>query len=179
MSGLSRLEDSRGLMGLLAADRGIKVVGVVAALSSASFAAYMINTDHSHPYFSGSEHLMIFAQPLRTRGRDAPFVAALPPPPRQAAAPDIDYTPVGSIERGEPAETRRVIVTKESATAGVLPGFRVRQVRDGIASIEGPDGSVDVAPGAVLRRAGRVKSIELRSGRWTVVTSDGTIVERP
>ena len=165
----------------IGADSGIKAIGVAAAVCSACFAAYMINTDHSHPSFPGSEHLMIFAQPLRTRGSDAPFVAALPPPQAPAqreAAADIDYTPVGSIGDADNVASRRGVLVKQPAGGLPIQGFTVRSVRNGIASIDGPDGPVDAAPGAVIKRAGRVVAIEMRAGRWTVVTSDGTIVER-
>ena len=157
---------------LLGADSGIKVVGVMAAVCSACFATYMINTDHSHPSFPGGEHLMIFAQPLHTRGSDAPFVASLPKPaaptqPMAASTPDIDYTPVGSIGEG-----------KQTSGSQMIKGFTIRGVHNGVATLDGPDGPVDAAPGAVIKRAGRVVAIEMREGRWTVVTSDGTISGR-
>jgi hypothetical protein len=185
-SRLSKLQVGAGAGGKLmlrSADFGMKAVGVMAAVSSASFAAYMINTDHSRPSFPGGEHLMIFAQPLRTRGSDAPFVASLPAPKTQApaqqqAAADIDYTPVGSIGEANNAPSQRSVIMKPPAEGPVIPGFRLRSVRNGIASLDGPDGIVEAAPGAVIKRAGRVVAIELRSGRWTVVTSDGTIVEQ-
>lgn len=161
---------------LFSADGGMKVVGVMAAVLSASFAVYMVNTDRSHPTFSGSEHLRLFAQPFRTRGSDAPFVASLPST-RETPA-EIDYAPVGSIGPVDGTAERRAIVVKQGAPGAPLAAFTVRQVRNGVASIDGPDGPIDVAPGSVIRRAGRVKAIELRAGRWTVVTSDGTIAER-
>lgn len=165
------------------ADRGVRLVGLVAAAASATFAGYMISTDRSHPSSSGGDHVAMFTQPLRTRGSDAPFVANLPQPtqPREAAPATIDYSPVGSIDglAGEDRASRRAGSPREGVTGSSIPGYRLRQVRDGVASLDGPDGTVDVGLGAVLRRAGRVKAIELRAGRWTVVTSDGVIVERP
>ena len=58
-------------------DKGLGALGIFAAVGSASFAAYMINADNSHPRFVGGEHFMLFAQP---------FHAPAEPPTRLADA---------------------------------------------------------------------------------------------
>lgn len=57
----------------------------------------------------------------------------------------------------------------------VIRSWVLRDVYDGLALVEGAEGTIEVAPGEVLPGAGRVKSIE-RSGKgWIVVTSRGVI----
>lgn len=57
----------------------------------------------------------------------------------------------------------------------VIKGWVLRGVYDGLALVEGADGTVEVAPGELLPGAGRVKSIERSSTGWIVVTSHGVI----
>ena len=51
----------------------------------------------------------------------------------------------------------------------------VRDVYNGIALVESPRGSIEVAPGAIIPGAGTVKSIERRGRGWIVITSRGLI----
>ena len=80
---------------------------------------------------------------------------ALPIP---APAPSPETT--GSIARQRP----------------LLQAWVVRDVRNGLAMIEGRDGEREVGPGDFLPGAGRVERIERRGRDWAVVTSAGTIV---
>jgi hypothetical protein len=59
-----------------------------------------------------------------------------------------------------------------------VPNYVLRDVFRGGAIIEGRHGLIEVAPGATLPGAGRVRSVERRDGRWVVVTTTGLIEAR-
>jgi len=65
----------------------------------------------------------------------------------------------GSIERPRP----------------LLRGYIVLDARNDVALIGGRFGEQEVRRGDFLPGAGRVERIELRSGMWTVLTSEGLI----
>lgn len=56
-----------------------------------------------------------------------------------------------------------------------LTNWVVRDVYDGIALVEGPEGAIEVMPGDPIPGAGVVRSIERRGGGWVVVTSRGLV----
>ena len=57
----------------------------------------------------------------------------------------------------------------------LITNWVVRDVYDGIALVESPRGSIEVAPGEIIPGAGTVKSIERRGAGWIVVTSRGLV----
>jgi hypothetical protein len=57
----------------------------------------------------------------------------------------------------------------------LIPNWVVLDVRDGIALVDSPRGSIEVAPGEIIPGAGRVKSIERRGSGWIVITSRGLV----
>jgi hypothetical protein len=57
----------------------------------------------------------------------------------------------------------------------LITNWVVRDVYDGIALVESPRGSIEVAPGEVIPGAGMVKSIERRGAGWIVITSRGLV----
>lgn len=57
----------------------------------------------------------------------------------------------------------------------VLANWVVRDVYDGIALVEGPQGALEVMPGDTIPGAGTVKAIERRGGGWIVLTSRGLV----
>ncbi|MGH6851187.1 MAG: hypothetical protein ACREDD_12200 [Methylocella sp.] len=57
----------------------------------------------------------------------------------------------------------------------LITNWVVRDVYDGVALVESPRGSIEVAPGEIIPGAGTVKSIERRSGGWIVITSRGLV----
>jgi hypothetical protein len=61
--GLARHTSLAQKAALSVIDKALVSTGVLTAVVSASFATYMVSTDHPHPTFGGIEHLMIFAQP--------------------------------------------------------------------------------------------------------------------
>jgi hypothetical protein len=54
----------------------------------------------------------------------------------------------------------------------------VRDVRRGIALIEGRYGLIEVETGDTLPGLGRIEGIRKQDGRWIVVTSRGLILAR-
>jgi uncharacterized protein YidB (DUF937 family) len=62
-----------------------------------------------------------------------------------------------------------------ASTPHLITNWVVRDVYKGIALVESPRGSIEVAPGEIIPGAGMVKSIERRGGGWIVITSRGLI----
>jgi uncharacterized protein YidB (DUF937 family) len=62
-----------------------------------------------------------------------------------------------------------------ASTPQLITNWVVRDVYRGIALVESPRGSIEVAPGEIIPGAGTVKSIERRGAGWIVITSRGLI----
>ncbi|HXN88028.1 MAG TPA: YidB family protein [Methylocella sp.] len=62
-----------------------------------------------------------------------------------------------------------------ASTPQLITNWVVRDVNNGIALVESPRGSIEVAPGEIIPGAGTVKSIERRGRGWIVITSRGLI----
>jgi uncharacterized protein YidB (DUF937 family) len=62
-----------------------------------------------------------------------------------------------------------------ASTPQLITNWVVRDVYAGVAVVESPRGSMEVAPGELIPGAGTVKSIERRGGGWIVITSRGLI----
>jgi hypothetical protein len=69
-------------------------------------------------------------------------------------------------------------VQKAEPKAKLIHNYVVREVADGVALIEGPDGLREVWPGRGIPGAGKVTSIERQAGKWVVITSEGLIEYR-
>jgi hypothetical protein len=81
------------------------------------------------------------------------------PPVSPKLNANVSMDPTGSIERPRP----------------LLRGYIVLDARGDVALIGGRFGEQEVRRGDFLPGAGRVERIELRGGRWTVLTSEGLI----
>jgi hypothetical protein len=57
----------------------------------------------------------------------------------------------------------------------VIKRWRVREVLNGTALLEGPDGLIGVSRGQMVPGVGRVESILGAGNRWVVATSKGVI----
>ncbi len=60
----------------------------------------------------------------------------------------------------------------------ILDGWALRDIQNGIALVQGPQGLFDVEPGDPLPGLNRVEAIRREGGRWVVVTKKGWIVTR-
>ncbi|HET6378330.1 MAG TPA: YidB family protein [Methylocella sp.] len=61
----------------------------------------------------------------------------------------------------------------------LITNWVVRGVYGGIALVESPHGTIEVAPGGIIPGAGRVLSIERRGRGWIVITSRGVVDSAP
>jgi hypothetical protein len=110
--------------------------------------------------------------------------ATPPAAPAQAAAPAKETT--GSITPAPAQVATAAAAPAPAATApktevGRLPtieGWRLRDVANGGALIEGRDGLYEVYAGDPIPGLGRVDAIRRQDGRWVVVTAKGLIVAR-
>jgi hypothetical protein len=106
------------------------------------------------------------AQPTTVQ---ASSVQAMAPPPAPAlAAPTTVAAADVTGALGEP----------RAPAPAVVNGWVVRDVRRGIALIEGRYGLIEVETGDTLPGLGRIEGIRKQDGRWIVVTSRGLILAR-
>jgi hypothetical protein len=77
-----------------------------------------------------------------------------------------------TLPRAQPLPTAAAEPPKKPL---LLRNWVVRDVYDGIALVEGPEGAFEVMPGDTIPGAGTVRSIERRAGGWIVVTSRGLV----
>lgn len=109
--------------------------------------------------------------------------ATPPAAPAQAAAAPVKET-TGSIaptQVATAAPTAAPVPAAPKTEVGRLPtieGWRLRDVANGGALIEGRDGLYEVYAGDPIPGIGRVDAIRRQDGRWVVVTSKGLIVAR-
>lgn len=101
------------------------------------------------------------SQVAKTSARTGSDVTGSIPAPRVASVP---------IPRPAPR------IAASISRPSVVHTWRIVRARGGLVDVEGHDGIYEVVPGAVLPGLGRVASIELRDGRWVVVTPKGLIV---
>ena len=109
--------------------------------------------------------------------------AAPPAAPAQAAAAAPKET-TGSIAPAQVATASAApapVPAAPKTEVGRLPtleGWRLRDVANGGALIEGRDGLYEVYAGDPIPGVGRVDAIRRQDGRWVVVTQKGLIVAR-
>jgi len=109
--------------------------------------------------------------------------APAPAAPAQAAAVPAKET-TGSIAPAQVATAAPIaapVVAAPRTEIGRMPtieGWRLRDVANGGALIEGRDGLYEVYAGDPIPGIGRVDAIRRQDGRWVVVTSKGLIVAR-
>lgn len=103
--------------------------------------------------------------------------AATPAAPAPAAAKDNAKEITGSIPMPTPAPAAHR-AAPEISRLPTVPGWRIREIGNGGALIEGRGGLYEVYAGDPLPGLGRVDAIRRQDGRWVVVTSKGLIVAR-
>ena len=97
-----------------------------------------------------------------------------PAAPASAAAKENARETTASIPTPVAAPNR----TPEAHRLPTVVGWRIRDVANGGALIEGREGLYEVYAGDPLPGLGRVDAIRKQDGRWVVVTSKGLIVAR-
>jgi hypothetical protein len=110
---------------------------------------------------------------LERQMADPTPIAAIAPKaeaPKPAMLPDPHAlpTPADVAAAGQKVEIRPKIIQN----------YVLREVADGVALIEGPDGLREVWPGRGVPGAGKVTAIEKQAGKWVVITSEGLIEYR-
>jgi len=94
--------------------------------------------------------------------------------PAKETVKEASKETTGSIPTPVAAPNRSVEVNR----LPTVDGWRIRDVANGGALIEGRDGLYEVYAGDPLPGLGRVDAIRRQDGRWVVVTSRGLIVAR-
>jgi hypothetical protein len=113
---------------------------------------------------------------LRATPPAAPAQAAVAPAPAKETTGSIAPTQVATA-----APAAAPVLAAPKTEVGRLPtieGWRLRDVANGGALIEGRDGLYEVYAGDPIPGIGRVDAIRRQDGRWVVVTSKGLIVAR-
>jgi hypothetical protein len=110
---------------------------------------------------------------------NAPAVTGSIPKPSAASAGGARVA-VGSASLATPSPDAAIAMRPPLAAAPetkptTIPGWRVIDVRDGTAVLEGPDGIRMAARGDAIPGLGRVDSIVRWGNRWIVATANGLI----
>jgi len=84
----------------------------------------------------------------------------------------------GAIAKPAAAPSAPAPVAAQPNRLPLVEGWVLREVADGMATVQGRAGIFDVIPGDPLPGVGRVDAIRRQDGRWVVVTSRGLIVAR-
>jgi hypothetical protein len=156
------------------AEHGLVALGFVAAIASGAFGLYMNLRNDGQPDIPGSQYLTVFAQLMR--GKSAPATPDDTGGRFSKAA--IDPVVTGAISTSPPAKPGPAPAAPPADKMHLpLKGYVIREVFDGMALVESRYGLTLVKPDTLLLGAGRVISIEQRAGKWTIVTSEGTIVQ--
>ena len=100
--------------------------------------------------------------------------------PEQVSA-SLSAVPVAPpVQRSAPAVTPKVSPSPASAEVRreppVLQQWKIREVLNGTALLEGPGGVIGVSRGQTVPGIGRVESIARQGSRWVVATSKGLII---
>jgi hypothetical protein len=85
-----------------------------------------------------------------------------------AAAPTNSSDITGTVQ---PQAQRPAATSRE-----VIPGWHVRRAYDGVATLEGKTGVIEVVPGQDVPALGRIQEIKNENNRWQVLTSRGVIL---
>ncbi|MBY0611511.1 MAG: hypothetical protein K2P80_04950 [Beijerinckiaceae bacterium] len=149
-------------------DAALILLGCGAAALSAAFAAYSVSVSGGAPDIPGSEHLLIFARPSQPR-QTSPIAVATREP--QASPIETDPITTGSI-RPRP---RREHGNGTPSPQALIESFTLRGIFNGKALLQGPDGFIMAGPGANIRGAGTIRTIEATPKGWAVTTSEGRI----
>jgi hypothetical protein len=161
-------------------------LGCIGALSPLYFSGRIQVTEQNAKPLSpvlGSEKASIPVATLEPRSGEEIIsnvvsVGTKNPPQEHSSPPPI--TPHGSAtshdaaKKGPPKDRRNLVPVPETRPT-TIPGWTVRNVVNGIATLEGPEGTWKVARGDTVPVLGKIDSVVLWGNRWIVATSKGLI----
>jgi hypothetical protein len=102
--------------------------------------------------------------------KNSPQERSSPPPITQPAS----TTAHTAAKKEQPKERRNLIPVPETRPT-TIPGWTVTSVNNGIATLQGPEGTWKVARGDTVPILGKIDSVVLWGNRWIVATSKGLI----
>jgi len=108
---------------------------------------------------------------VASAGAKNPSQARSSPPPITQHGSTTSHT---AVKKDPPKEKRNPVPIPETRPT-TIPGWTVRNVVNGIATLEGPEGTWKVARGDTVPVLGKVDSVVLWGNRWIVATSKGLI----
>jgi hypothetical protein len=116
---------------------------------------------------SGEE---IISNVVSAGAKNLPQERSSPPPITQRDSA-TSYT----AAKKEPPKDRRNLVPVPETRPTTIPGWTVRNVVNGLVTLEGPGGTWKAARGDTVPGLGTVDSVVLWGNRWIVATSKGLI----
>lgn len=137
---------------------------VFLALTASGFAGYGIATG-SHPYDVRAVLPEIAA----------PFAWKKTLAEGRIASADLDPITTGSLSDAAMSPRSAAPAAMERPAAPAASGYVLRQVADGVATLEGQGGPRQVVLGSMLPGAGRVLSIRRTAAGWVVITTETII----
>jgi hypothetical protein len=108
---------------------------------------------------------------VASAGAKNPSRARSSPPPITQHGSTTSHT---AVKKDPPKEKRNPVPIPETRPT-TISGWTVRNVVNGIATLEGPEGTWKVARGDTVPVLGKVDSVVLWGNRWIVATSKGLI----
>jgi len=168
---------------VLKSDHGLIVAGVVTAIGSAVFAAFMISQDNRQDMFKGDQILGVFAQALRARSHQTKFHDD-----NQNRWPiysrTIDYNVTGSISMSSAGRsvqntnlTPNIERNAVSTSAREYNSYILRFVHNDAALLLSAHGFYVAKQGTILPGVGKVLSIEKVNNKWVLVTATHVFTE--
>lgn len=154
----------------LTSELGMGAAGIAIAIGATAFASYMIWQDGQGRRQPNelAERRLFHAGEIRPLAR-----VGVDPMPTGSIAPSLAMKRRGLSGIGEGT-------VEVELWAPPLHGYVLRDVFEGLALIEGPNGGIRaVKPGFILPGGNKVTAIERRDGKWVVVTTGGIISEAP
>jgi hypothetical protein len=159
-------------------------LGCIAALSTLYFSGRIQVTEQNarpspvlHP-----ETATLAAAAVEPRSREevvSSAVAGSKNSPQERSSPPPITDRVSTIshiaaKKEQPKERRNLIPVPETRPT-TIPGWTVTSVNNGIATLQGPEGTWKVARGDSVPILGKIDSVVLWGNRWIVATSRGLI----
>jgi hypothetical protein len=159
-------------------------LGCIGALSSLYFSGIQVTEQHASPLpVLDSEKAAITAATVEAASQEEVISTVVSrgsknlAQERSSPATITQHGPASSqtaAKKERPKDKRNLIPVPDTRPT-TIPGWTVRSVTNGIATLEGPEGTWKVARGDTVPILGKVDSVVLWGNRWIVATSKGLI----